>query len=201
MIGVRAVRRSSRSRLTSSSPFIAGMFTSVTTRSGAPLLSMLKGFTPFETASTLFRASTDRRAKLADRVFVVDAQDLFPAMAFLSAFHPPLYSPQCVVPKRLCFLEHGINLGDPYRPSRARLLSRNLLGSACSSQWSAAAGTYFYAGAARNSPPSDVVMVDVLVRRVTSSRDRARLERCEGLPARRRPPPRTLSMTRAAPPA
>lgn len=57
----------------------------------------------------------------------------------------------------------GINLGDPYRPQRARLVSRILLGLGVLVAVLAAAGTYFYAGAARNAPPSDVTMVDVLV--------------------------------------
>ena len=57
----------------------------------------------------------------------------------------------------------GINLGDPYRPSRARLLSRTLLGLGVLIAVVAAIGTYFYATAARNPAPIDVVTVDVLV--------------------------------------
>jgi pilus assembly protein CpaB len=60
-------------------------------------------------------------------------------------------------------LSTGINLGDPYRPSRSRLLSRTLLGLGVLVAVVAAIGTYFYASAARNAPPTDVVMVDVLV--------------------------------------
>jgi Flp pilus assembly protein CpaB len=57
----------------------------------------------------------------------------------------------------------GINLGDPYRPQRARLVSRILLAIGVLVAVLAAAGTYFYAGAARNTPPTDVTTVDVLV--------------------------------------
>lgn len=57
----------------------------------------------------------------------------------------------------------GINLGDPYRPRRSRLLSPILLGLGVLIAALAAAGTYFYAGAARNAPPTDAAMIDVLV--------------------------------------
>jgi pilus assembly protein CpaB len=60
-------------------------------------------------------------------------------------------------------LSTGINLGDPYRPSRSRQLSRILLGLGVLVALLAAAGTYLYAGAARNAPTTDVAMVDVLV--------------------------------------
>jgi Flp pilus assembly protein CpaB len=60
-------------------------------------------------------------------------------------------------------LSTGINLGDPYRPARSRLLSRILLGLGVLIAVVAGAGTYFYAGAARNAPPTDVTVVDVLV--------------------------------------
>ena len=38
-------------------------------------------------------------AELADRVVVVDAEDLFARHAILSVFHPPLDSPQCAAAK------------------------------------------------------------------------------------------------------
>jgi pilus assembly protein CpaB len=60
-------------------------------------------------------------------------------------------------------LSTGINLGDPYKNRRSRLLSRTLLVVGVLIAVLAAAGTYFYAGAARTAPPTDVVMVDVLV--------------------------------------
>jgi len=57
----------------------------------------------------------------------------------------------------------GINLGDPYRQSRSRLLSRVLLALGVLIAIAAGAGTYFYSVAARTAPPIDVAMVDVLV--------------------------------------
>jgi Flp pilus assembly protein CpaB len=57
----------------------------------------------------------------------------------------------------------GINLGDPYKNRRSRLLSRSLLVVGVLIAVLAAAGTYLYAGAARTAPPTDVAMVDVLV--------------------------------------
>ena len=57
----------------------------------------------------------------------------------------------------------GINLGDPYRQSRSRLLSRVLLALGVLVAVVAGAGTYFYGVAARTAPPTDVAMVDVLV--------------------------------------
>jgi pilus assembly protein CpaB len=60
-------------------------------------------------------------------------------------------------------LSTGINLGDPYRPRRSRLLARILLALGVLIAVLAGAGTYFYAGAARTAPPTDVTMVDVLV--------------------------------------
>ncbi len=57
----------------------------------------------------------------------------------------------------------GINLGDPYRQSRSRLLSRVLLALGVLVAVVAGAGTYFYGVAARTAPPIDVAMVDVLV--------------------------------------
>jgi pilus assembly protein CpaB len=57
----------------------------------------------------------------------------------------------------------GINLGDPYRQSRSRLLSRVLLALGVLIAVVAGAGTYFYGVAARTAPPIDVAMVDVLV--------------------------------------
>lgn len=57
----------------------------------------------------------------------------------------------------------GINLGDPYRPSRSRLLSRALLALGVIIAIVAGAGTYLYGVAARSAPPSDVAMVDVVV--------------------------------------
>lgn len=57
----------------------------------------------------------------------------------------------------------GINLGDPYRQSRSRLLSRVLLALGVLIAIVAAAGTYFYGVAARTAPPTDVAMVDVVV--------------------------------------
>jgi Flp pilus assembly protein CpaB len=60
-------------------------------------------------------------------------------------------------------LSTGINLGDPYRPRRSRLLARILLAVGVLIAVLAGAGTYFYAGAARTATPTDVAMVDVLV--------------------------------------
>ncbi len=60
-------------------------------------------------------------------------------------------------------LSTGINLGDPYRPQRARLLSRILLGLGVLVAVVAGVGTYLWANAERNAPPTDVAMVDVLV--------------------------------------
>ncbi len=57
----------------------------------------------------------------------------------------------------------GINLGDPYRPRRSRLVARALLVLGVLVAVLAAAGTYFYAGAARTAPPPDVATVNVLV--------------------------------------
>jgi pilus assembly protein CpaB len=57
----------------------------------------------------------------------------------------------------------GINLGDPYRQRRSRLLSRILLPLGVLVAVLAAAGTYLYAGAPRTATPTDVAMVDVLV--------------------------------------
>jgi pilus assembly protein CpaB len=57
----------------------------------------------------------------------------------------------------------GISLGDPYRPSRSRLLARVLLGLGLLIAVVAGAGTYLYAVAARTAPPSETPMVDVLV--------------------------------------
>lgn len=58
----------------------------------------------------------------------------------------------------------GINLGDPYSsPRRSRLVARILLAFGVLIAVVAGAGTYFYAGAARNAPPTDVATVDVLV--------------------------------------
>ena len=57
----------------------------------------------------------------------------------------------------------GINLGDPYRPRRSRLLARILLAVGVLIAVLAGAGTYFYAGTARTATPTDVTMVDVLV--------------------------------------
>ena len=57
----------------------------------------------------------------------------------------------------------GINLGDPYRPSRSRLLSRALLALGVIIAIVAGAGTYLYGVAARSAPPTDVAMVDVVV--------------------------------------
>jgi pilus assembly protein CpaB len=57
----------------------------------------------------------------------------------------------------------GINLGDPYQPQRTRLVSRILLALGVLVAVLAAVGTYLYAGAARNAPPTDVTTVDVLV--------------------------------------
>ncbi|HUG04967.1 MAG TPA: Flp pilus assembly protein CpaB [Candidatus Limnocylindria bacterium] len=56
----------------------------------------------------------------------------------------------------------GINLGDPYRPQRSRLLSRILLAVGVLVAVLAGAGTYLYAGVAREAPPTDPT-VDVLV--------------------------------------
>jgi Flp pilus assembly protein CpaB len=57
----------------------------------------------------------------------------------------------------------GINLGDPYRARRSRLVSRVLLALGVLVAVLAAAGTYLYATAARTAPPTDAAMVDVLV--------------------------------------
>ena len=57
----------------------------------------------------------------------------------------------------------GINLGDPYRPRRSRLLARILLALGVVIAVLAGAGTYFWASAARTATPTDVAMVDVLV--------------------------------------
>lgn len=57
----------------------------------------------------------------------------------------------------------GINLGDPYRQNRSRLIARVLLAVGLLVAVLAAAGTYFYASAARTAPPTDAAMVDVLV--------------------------------------
>ncbi|TMC06387.1 MAG: Flp pilus assembly protein CpaB [Chloroflexi bacterium] len=61
------------------------------------------------------------------------------------------------------FVSTGINLGDPYRPSRSRLLSRALLALGVIIAIVAGAGTYLYGVAARSAPPTDVAMVDVVV--------------------------------------
>jgi pilus assembly protein CpaB len=60
-------------------------------------------------------------------------------------------------------LSTGINLGDPYRQRRSRLLARVLLAVGVLIAVLAGAGTYFYAGAPRSVTPTDVAMVDVLV--------------------------------------
>ena len=57
----------------------------------------------------------------------------------------------------------GINLGDPYRPQRTRLLSRIFLALGVVVAVVAGVGTYFWASAARNAPPTGAATVDVLV--------------------------------------
>ena len=57
----------------------------------------------------------------------------------------------------------GINLGDPYKASRSRTLSRVLLAVGVLIAVVAGAGTYLYGVAARTAPPTDVATVDVLV--------------------------------------
>lgn len=57
----------------------------------------------------------------------------------------------------------GISLGDPYSPRRSRLLSRVLLVLGVVIAVVAGAGTYLFAVAARNAPPSDAATVQVLV--------------------------------------
>jgi pilus assembly protein CpaB len=57
----------------------------------------------------------------------------------------------------------GINLGDPYRPQRTRLLSRILLALGVLVAVVAGVGTYLWANAERNARPSDLPTVDVLV--------------------------------------
>lgn len=57
----------------------------------------------------------------------------------------------------------GINLGDPYRPQRTRLLSRIFLALGVLVAVVAGVGTYLWANAERNAAPTDVAMVDVLV--------------------------------------
>jgi Flp pilus assembly protein CpaB len=60
-------------------------------------------------------------------------------------------------------LSTGINLGDPYRPQRTRLLSRIFLALGVIIAVVAGVGTYLWAASARTAPPTDVAMVDVLV--------------------------------------
>jgi Flp pilus assembly protein CpaB len=60
-------------------------------------------------------------------------------------------------------LSTGINLGDPYRPQRTRLLSRIFLALGLVIALVAGVGTYLWASAERNAAPSDVATVDVLV--------------------------------------
>jgi Flp pilus assembly protein CpaB len=60
-------------------------------------------------------------------------------------------------------LSTGINLGDPYRPQRTRLLSRVFLGLGVLIAVAAGVGTYVWASSERNALPSDVATVDVLV--------------------------------------
>ena len=57
----------------------------------------------------------------------------------------------------------GINLGDPYRPQRTRLLSRISLALGILVAVVAGVGTYLWANAERNAAPTDVAMVDVVV--------------------------------------
>lgn len=57
----------------------------------------------------------------------------------------------------------GINLGDAYRPQRTRLLSRVFLAVGVLIAVVAGVGTYLWASAERNAPPTDVATVDVLV--------------------------------------
>jgi pilus assembly protein CpaB len=56
----------------------------------------------------------------------------------------------------------GINLGDPYRPRRSRLLARVFLAFGVLIAVLAGAGTYLYASA-RIAPPTQAAVVDVLV--------------------------------------
>jgi pilus assembly protein CpaB len=60
-------------------------------------------------------------------------------------------------------LSTGINLGDPYRPQRTRVLSRIFLALGVLVAVVAGVGTYLWANAERNAAPTDVAMVDVLV--------------------------------------
>lgn len=60
-------------------------------------------------------------------------------------------------------LSTGINLGDPYRPQRTRVLSRIFLAFGLLVAVVAGIGTYLWANAERNAPPTDVARVDVLV--------------------------------------
>jgi Flp pilus assembly protein CpaB len=60
-------------------------------------------------------------------------------------------------------LSTGINLGDPYRPQRTRLLSRFFLVLGVVIAVLAGVGTYLWAASARTAVPTDVAMVDVLV--------------------------------------
>ena len=57
----------------------------------------------------------------------------------------------------------GINLGDPYRPQRTRLVSRIFLALGLLIAVVAGVGTYLWANALRNSPSTDVATVGVLV--------------------------------------
>ena len=57
----------------------------------------------------------------------------------------------------------GINLGDPYRPQRTRLLSRIFLAVGVLIAVVAGVGTYLWASAERNAPPTGAATVDVLV--------------------------------------
>jgi pilus assembly protein CpaB len=57
----------------------------------------------------------------------------------------------------------GINLGDPYRNRRSRLVSRILLFGGVALAIVAAVATYAYAVNVRNAGPSEVATVDVLV--------------------------------------
>ena len=57
----------------------------------------------------------------------------------------------------------GINLGDPYRPQRTRLLSRISLAVGVLIAVVAGVGTYLWASAERNAPPTGAATVDVLV--------------------------------------
>jgi pilus assembly protein CpaB len=60
-------------------------------------------------------------------------------------------------------LSTGINLGDPYRPQRTRLLSRIFLALGLLVAVVAGVGTYLWANAERNAAPTDVATVDVVV--------------------------------------